>query len=735
MAIHVFGVRHHGPGSSRNLLRSLSALKPDIVLIEGPPEGEAMLQWVTEHGMKPPVALLGFVPDNPQKAVIYPFAGYSPEWNALQYAYKNTIPVRFIDLPLSHTLAETNEDAEETADSEREEMQSRKRTNYFEYLAEIAGFDDEDEWWEHHFELHQNSDESFQAISYAVESLRDAFPVEDVQELRREAFMRKCIRNAQSENFETIAVVCGAWHVPALLKMPTKKADDELLKNLPKIKVDTTWIPWTNDRLLAESGYGAGVTSPGWYQHVWDYHDDDGARWLSRTAQVFRSHKVDISSAHIIEAVKLAQALSRLRNVSVPGLKELTEATQAVMCMGDSILLNILKKDLIIGAELGQIPDGAPRPPLYNDFEKRVKSLRLKAVNEEKIISLDLREPFDVQKSIFLHRLQILNVYWGKQLHVRGKGTFKEEWTLFWHPELIILLLEKASWGNTIESAAGHFLEHSAQSAGSLLEITTLAQKALPTELHNGIKAVMRRLDELAASTTDAIALVDAFIPLAQMYRYGTVRNTDRETIGIIVQSVFYRIISGLPFCTSNINEESAADIAQKIRQVHDSILLLDIVEYKEQWLATVSMIIGKQQTEAIIHGCCCKILYDQKIQSSTDIALLFSRAVSVIGNTRYAASWLEGFLAEGTSLLLFDDDLLTILDAWLMGLHDEDFLHILPLLRRTFSSATTAEKRKLAQKILSGGEPHAVTSSSSVSFDTERAQKVLPIFETLLLR
>ena len=32
---HIFGVRHHGPGSARALLQALNALEPDIMLIEG----------------------------------------------------------------------------------------------------------------------------------------------------------------------------------------------------------------------------------------------------------------------------------------------------------------------------------------------------------------------------------------------------------------------------------------------------------------------------------------------------------------------------------------------------------------------------------------------------------------------------------------------------------------------------------------------------------------------------
>ena len=84
-----------------------------------------------------------------------------------------------------------------------------------------------------------------------------------------------------------IAVVCGAWHVPALQEgVSSVKADAALLKGLPKLKVQATWVPWSH-RHLARRGYGAGVVSPGWYDFLWQH---DAARhpraagWLARVA-------------------------------------------------------------------------------------------------------------------------------------------------------------------------------------------------------------------------------------------------------------------------------------------------------------------------------------------------------------------------------------------------------------------------------------------------------------------
>ncbi len=51
----------------------------------------------------------------------------------------------------------------------------------------------------------------------------------------REAHMRLRIRAARKEYGDAVAVVCGAWHVPALdTGATTATADRALLKGLPR---------------------------------------------------------------------------------------------------------------------------------------------------------------------------------------------------------------------------------------------------------------------------------------------------------------------------------------------------------------------------------------------------------------------------------------------------------------------------------------------------------------------
>ena len=103
--VEVFGIRHHGPGSARSLIAALTDYQPDAVLIEGPADADPLLRWVLADGMTPPLALLAYAPDRPQTAAFWPYAVFSPEWQAMIYALRRDIEVGFCDLPAASMLA------------------------------------------------------------------------------------------------------------------------------------------------------------------------------------------------------------------------------------------------------------------------------------------------------------------------------------------------------------------------------------------------------------------------------------------------------------------------------------------------------------------------------------------------------------------------------------------------------------------------------------------------------
>lgn len=743
MAINILGIRHHGPGSARNVKAFLESVKPDIVLVEGPPEADAMLQWVGHADLKPPVALLCYQPDDPQRSVFYPFADFSPEWQAILYAHKQNIHVRFMDLPAGNQMLIEKEQREQkeahipvNPGQINLEAQSYEQLhkNPISYLSDAAGFADNEKWWEHTFEYRLNNDEVFDAVAEAMQALRESIPQKDKKlEQLREAYMRRSIRQAEKEMFHTIAVICGAWHVPALQNKSSQKDDNELLKGLPKVKTECTWIPWTFSRLSFYSGYGAGINSPGWYNHVWHHPHDDGTLWMAHVAQLFRKQQMDTSVAHIIEAVRLAESLASLRGLPKVGLEELNEATLSVLCNGESILLKLVHDELIVGHQIGEVPVEIPKPPLQLDIEKLQKKLRLPATADFKDYTLDLRKDTDLERSVFLHRLTLLGIQWGRQQHVAGKGTFKEQWRLQWDPGYSVEIIERGNLGNTVLEAAANSVLNQAKEATDLKVISDLLEKSIPAELPEAIQVLIHRLNNLAAASADVIELMEVVPGLITVARYGNVRKTDATVVLSIISSIITRICISLPNGCVAIDDDAAQQLLDLFYKLNDGINLLQEAEITLGWQQTLQIIAGNKNTSPVVGGYSTRLLNDSKLLTADQLMQYFGYAMSAATAPVISAAWLEGFLKGSGTLLLLDQDLWQVIDNWVSGLSDDTFMQVLPLLRRTFANFSSPERRKLGEKVRTGGTAGQQHSTVITNFDTERAKQGLPVIMELL--
>ncbi len=147
--VHVFGVRHHGPGSARSLALELAMLAPDAVLIEAPPEATAVAALALEPDMVPPVALLAYSSGEPQRAAFWPLAVFSPEWQAMRIALAANTELRFIDLPAANMLALDGDLPEDRdPDDEQDQGHHESRPDPLGLLAAAGGFEDPESWWE-----------------------------------------------------------------------------------------------------------------------------------------------------------------------------------------------------------------------------------------------------------------------------------------------------------------------------------------------------------------------------------------------------------------------------------------------------------------------------------------------------------------------------------------------------------------------------------------------------------
>ncbi|GHF13420.1 hypothetical protein GCM10018772_43290 [Streptomyces fumanus] len=775
-------------------------MRPQVVLIEGPPEADPLIPLVAHEEMRPPVALLAHAVDEPGRSAFWPLAEFSPEWVALRWAVEHGVPARFIDLPAAHTLAWQATTGEETPEGGADEDRAPDvRTDPLAVLAEAGGYDDPERWWEDVVEHRGGGGDAplapFTALEEAMGALRETeentepdrgpasapdrdpdhapvptpdhtpvpapdrpqVPVRD-RDLVREAYMRLQLRAALREfPGGAVAVVCGAWHVPALRRKVTVAADRALLKGLPKTKTDMTWVPWTHRRLSRSSGYGAGIASPGWYGHLFAAPDRPVERWLTKVAGLLREEDRIVSSAHVIEAVRLAETLAAMRGRPLPGLSETTDAVRAVMCEGSDVPLALVHDRLVVGDVLGEVPADAPAVPLQRDLTRVQRRLRLKPEALERELELDLRKDTDAGRSRLLHRLRLLGVHWGEPAASRGStGTFRETWRLRWEPELSVRVAEAGVWGTTVLSAATARAEADALAAPGLADVTALAERCLLAELPDALPTVMRVLADRAALDTDVGHLAQALPALVRSLRYGDVRGTDTGALAEVAAGLAERVFVGLPPACAALDRDAAEEMRRHVDAVHGAVGLLGGAapaqgdapapghgDLRARWQRVLRVLSRRDTVPGVIRGRAVRLLLDDGELPADDAARLMGLALSPGTPPVDAAAWIEGFVGGGSGggmLLVHDEKLLGLVDAWLTGVPGEAFTDVLPLLRRTFSAYEPGVRRTLGELVRRGPATRGGPTGAGGGIpgfaaepDAARADAVVPVLSLLL--
>lgn len=735
--LHLLGIRHHGPGSAALTVAALDRLDPAAVLIEGSPEGEMLVRDVGGSGLKPPVAMLFYAVDNAKAAVFTPFAEFSPEWQAMRWAMARQRPILFIDWPAAISLAWKPEN----------ETQDAVRADPLDLIAKAAGMEDGEAFWNGLIEENGGEGDplaTFTAIGNAMVEAR-AFaetqgpPIGRRDEIR-EAFMRLAIRQALKDYDGTLAAVIGAWHVPALgLKIAI--ADDKAtIRDLARVKVAATWVPWTDSRLAAASGYGAGVISPGWYRHLWQSHMSEhqdaatfAAAWQARTAALLRDEGVAASSAAAIEAARLSLALSQLRDLSTPGLAEMREGALAALCHGEGASLRLIERRLYVGETIGEIGEDVPQMPLAQDLALWQRRTRLKPEDLENDIRLDLRTEAGLLKSTLLHRLILLNVPWGQLTETdSGRGTFREVWRLRWKPELSVALAECLVYGITIEEAAGNLVRERAKRGTGIGDLAGLVGAALIADLPEAATDAIGELQALAVNASDLTDLMRAVVPLASVLRYGTARKLPEEALRSLIAAVVIAVNAGIRIGSRQLEADVAVARVAAMRSFDDALGLLDDAVLVEAWRQQLGFIVDDDQVAAPVAGFALRRLADLGVLDADSVATAF--ALRMMVPVLDAGAFLENFLAGGVEILIQDPAILGLIDIWLTALNGEGFMDVLPLLRRAFSSFDQPARKRLLG-VISKGQMERIKPNAVIEDAGENAAfaAALPLLMRIL--
>ena len=705
------GIRHHGPGSARRVIEALEDLQPIEVLIEGPIDLSDQLALLADKDMVPPVAQLAYPKDAPNQAFFWPFASFSPEYQAIKWAIAADVPVRYIDLPVAWRLPEQEPegaDVKITEEAPQTNVRIRDmRRDPIGALAHAAGYEDGESWWRDVIEENPDPGPIFAAVADAMTALREDEGAIDKIEAAREAHMRLEIAKSAKVAEGPVAVVCGAFHVPALKAKHTAKDDRALLKGAPKAKITATWAPWTSPRLAFGSGYGAGVAAPGWCKHLWDNPGTDQASiWIAQIARTLREAGQIVSTASLIETERLGTTLAAVRGRPRPGFEELRDATISCLCYGDPILWHLIKDRLILGNDVGAIPENVPAAPLLEDLQRQQKKARLKPEALDRELSLDLRTDSGLFRSTLLHRLLVLDVPWGKLADAgRSRGTFREKWTLKWHPEYAVQLVESLVYGTTIEQAASGRLTASLGDTNTLTTLANLVFSALTAQLPQAAQSGIDRLGARAAQTNDCGELLGSLRPMIDIIRYGKARATDTDKFIALFDRVATQGAIQLHYAARGLDADASRAFSKILTEADGAIRLADFsADLTDNWLSALDKVAHDEKAARLVMGSASRLLYEAEALTPEAATALLERMLSPGTSVADAAAFFEGFFEGAGQRLLYDAALRGCVDAWLTSLDDDTFTEHLPLFRRVLSALDKAEKKRLLNALFDRG-------------------------------
>jgi hypothetical protein len=452
-SIDVFGVRHLSPMGAWHLVQFLEEKQPELILIEGLDDATGLIADICRKETRPPIAILAYTADLPVRTIVYPFARYSPEYQAIKWAHDRDVKVEFFDLPssiflgiydreqnqLQAELAKRREKAVEDADSKpktptKSEPESEKQEklvddgdtlfdrdhatkpaeprqvssthipeparSLYSQIAERAGERDYETYWERHFE-HTVGIGTYRhaalELGETIRELEQDAPKWRAENLIREAYMRRRIEESIASGIDPskIVAVVGAFHASVLTGQYPSMTNDELAQ-LPRRDSKLTLMPYSYFKLSSQSGYGAGNLAPAYFDLLWEtlteqeQTADLSRRYMTRVARALRDSGTHRSTAEVIEAVRLAETLSAFKEGTAPTLSDLRDAAVTLLGHGEPVTVRESLARVDVGTDIGELPKGVSQTSIQEDFDRELRRLKLEKYRKTVEEKLDL---------------------------------------------------------------------------------------------------------------------------------------------------------------------------------------------------------------------------------------------------------------------------------------------------------------------------------------------------------
>ena len=722
-----FGVRHLSPAAAFHLRKALDEARPELVLVEGPSDLNDQMKWLCHPDTQFPAAILAYTKTPPVRTILYPLAIYSPEVQAVLWAHENHVPCRFMDLPSSVFLAMQKD----------EEADAPPTESVYEKLEILTG-EEHDTFWERNFE--QCADYHAACNTFGSE-LRASGAV-GAENIVRESYMKRVILDTVKGGIpaERIFCVCGAYHVDGLKNNSPMTYTE--LKKLPKADSAATLMPYSYYRLSTRSGYGAGNKAPAYFHLLWDAMNGEGLQsaastYLVKLAAAHRNAGNIVSSAEVIEAVRLALALCQMRGCNYPCLQDLKDAAITTMGHGNLSELAVAFADTEIGKTIGYLPEGVTRTSVQEDFYRQIKKLKLDRFRTAELqqLDLDLREKLtvkshdaaflDLNRSFFLHRLRVLGIHFANILRSKQeKANWGEYWELRWTPEVEIEVVESSLLGDTIEGAAAFALKERADQAASIDQAALIFQDAFLCGMPAAAAHVLTVLQSLSVDSAALTEVASTADSLSLVVRYGDLRRFDPKPVIPLIEQLFLRANLTLEDAC-NCDAKAAGAVTQAMDRLNILQLNHDFLN-QEAWVTLLERISDRDDLNTKCSGFAMAILLERGIATEELLAREVSRRLSPGVPADLGAGWFEGLAGKNRYALIARLSLWRHLSEYLDSLDEVTFRRALVFLRRAFADFTPGEKSDIAENLGEIWGIHAQQVSELIMADITQEEQAM---------
>jgi len=737
--VEFFGIRHLSPAGAFELKKRLDKAKPDLILVEGPSDLNEMQKWICDKETKFPIAIMSYTTTAPVQSLLYPFAIYSPEIQAILWANNNNVECKFMDLPSSTFLAfqraeeermlnqeiSDKEDLDEISKSSKtiEENTNSTTENIYQKLEIVTG-ENHESFWERNFEQLGGTgeyQEASNAFGRELRSLAVDEKMETAETLVREAFMKRQIEDAIKSGKQKIFCVCGSFHVSGL-ENNVAMTDEELAK-LPKEETNATLMPYNYSRLSNLSGYGAGNKAPSYYEMLWDAMNKSKLsefteNYLVSVASEHRKSGNIVSSAEVIEAARLARTISSLRGNRIrrkkiiPTLDDLHDSVISAMGHGEfSEFVEAFVK-VEIKNQFGKLPKTSQKTPVQEDFYRQLEELDLTEYKKEENskIELDLRENLrvkdrfkafkDLYRSFFFNRLKVLEVEFATKYNINQEnGSWKEVWDVKYTPETEIQIIESSILGETIAASTKIKLCELARESTSISQASEVFEKAVFCGLPECAVYILKVLENLSVDDAAVLEIANCATRISNIIRYGDLRQFDTSKLPNILLRLYLR------YCL--IIEESCVCSDKAEKAVIESMELMSKVQLNHDFLAknndfvnVLEKISNRDDLSQKCSGFAMALLIERGEADEQLLLQELSRRLSPGTPADLGASWFEGLSKKNHYSLIARLSLWRQLSDYVQNLDEEEFKRTLVFLRRAFADYNQNEKVEIAENL-----------------------------------